>query len=63
MADAARAFGVWARTREAAARQEMAGRQWRRTVLTSVLGFDFEVPAPSAAATYGDARTKCSRGT
>jgi len=43
MAEAARAFGTWARTREAAARQEMAGRQWRRTVLTSVLGFDLEV--------------------
>jgi len=43
MAEAARAAGICARARAAAVRQEMAGRTWRRAVLTSVLGFDLEV--------------------
>jgi len=60
MAEAACAVGIDARTRAAAVKQEIAGRIWRRAVLTSVLGFDLEVPAASAADRYGDRRTKCS---
>src|ERR1043165_4461405 len=44
MAEAARAVGICARTSAAAVKQEIAGRTWRRAVLTSVLGFDLEMP-------------------
>jgi hypothetical protein len=54
MAEAARTVGICARMIAAAVRQEIAGRIWRRAVLTIVLGFDLEMAATSAAGRYGD---------